>query len=230
MGDTNMQGFLFHGKAVALSGSVQKPRYYHLGEHAMVKFHAGSGGRAVSQIDDFKIDGVISYQSARSEAIATTIDGIYSSIVTTTIEGLNVFGRLTVDRIVSRLQSVYLRRDYPHRYNPRILPGGSTIEGLKMDGKLQTLHLPDSFKHDHAREKDFLEGKSKYDTTPDRIPAPLHFDEFGTVHYGEWTWVGPVEEEQNLTMLRLGLGSQAGGNIQVCMSQSNGVGWPRVTF
>ncbi len=225
MGDAKLLGFLFHGRAVALSGSVQKPSFFDMGEHAVAEFFAGSGGSASSVVNQFSAGG-ISYKSARSEVIGHSSGGVYSTIVSTVIEDLRIFDWLTVDRIVSRLESVFLESDYPRRKTPRILPTGSTIVGLRVNGKTMDLDLPEAFDINYNKADEFLYGRSSKLQEPAAIPKSLYIANLGTIHYAEWTWVGTEKKEQRLTMLRLGLGSDDGGNLGVGECQSNGSGIP----
>ncbi|MEI9972841.1 MAG: hypothetical protein WDO73_12730 [Ignavibacteriota bacterium] len=112
---------------------------------------------------------------------------------------------------------------------PRILPAGSTIRNLRIDGQVQELHLPKAFEANQKTHDSFFLGErdNDGDLQPGPIPEPIYIKGFGTIFYAEWAWVHPQERHrQSLTMLRLALGSDFGGDIDGGSGQSDGVGWP----
>jgi len=226
---TKMQKYLFKGHAAALQGSIHKPYFQELGDHLAIATYAGSGGRTECTNHDFAVGEDISYKFARTRIEAVTNDGIYQTTVVAHIEGLQIGKRLTVDEVICRLHSVYDSRTYPKRCLPRILPAGSTIRNLRIDGEIQKLHLPPAFDADQRTHDAFFLGERDEDETlqPGPIPEPIYRQGLGTIFYAEWTWVHPQERhQQRLTMLRLALGSQFGAAINVGIGGSDGTGWP----
>jgi hypothetical protein len=229
--DTNqqMQKYLFKGHAVALRGSIRKPYYQELGNHLEVFSYAGSAGRMQCSNREFSLAGDIAYESASTEIFAEQFDDhIYQAIVTSRVENLRIGNRMTVDEVTCRLRSVYDGRDYPRRMVARILPAGSTIKGLRIDGRELKLDLPSAFQLDEKEQDAHFRGQLDSDSVyPGWIPEPIHVEDFGTIFYAEWVWVHPQERhQQHLTMLRLALGSDLGADIDVSIGSNDGSGWP----
>ena len=210
---TKMQKYLYKANAIALRGSIRKPYFQELGDHLAVSTYAGSGGRIECKSEGFAIGEELHYDSARTEIVASEQDGVFITSVPSQVFGLQVGKRLTVEEVTCRLQSVYDSRLYPERCFPLVLPTGSTIRNLRIDGEVQRLMFAPAF--------DAREGE------PGFIPEPLYVRDFGTIYYAEWTWVHPQEQhQQHLTMLRLALGSNTGAAVCVGIGGSDGAGWP----
>jgi len=210
---TNMQKYLYKADAIALRGSIRKPYFQELGDHLAISTYAGSAGRIECKSESFAIGEEIRYDAARTEIIASQQDGIYTTTVTAQVFGLQVMKRLTVEEVTCRLESVYDSRLYPKACYPRVMPTGSVIRNLRIDGEPQRLAFPRSF--------EVPEGE------PGFFPESIYVKGFGTIYYAEWTWVHPQEKhQQHLTMLRLALGSNGGGAVCVGNGSSDGVGWP----
>ena len=228
--DQKLGKYLFKGHAVALRGSIRKPCHQDLGNHLEISTYAGSAGRMRCSNRDFSVANEIAYESASTEIVAEQFDGhIYQSIVVARVDKLRIGNRLSVDEVTSRLRSVYDGRGYPGKMVARILPAGSTIKGLKIDGKEQELDLPSAFQLDEKTQDAFFRGQLDGDVNcyPGRIPEPIYVKDLGTIFYAEWVWVHPQERHrQHLTMLRLALGSNLGANIDVGSSDNDGSGWP----
>jgi hypothetical protein len=210
---TKMQKYLYKANAIALRGSIRKPYFQELGDHLAVSTYAGAGGRIECKSEGFAIGEELHYDSARTEIVASKQDGVFITSVTSQVFGLQVGKRLTVEEVTCRLQSVYDSRLYPEKCFPLVLPTGSTIRNLRIDGEVQRLMFAPAF--------DAREGE------PGFIPEPIYVKDFGTIYYAEWTWVHPYEQhQQHLTMLRLALGSDTGAAVCVGNGSSDGVGWP----
>ena len=227
MPDTEMKRYLFNAQAVALGGSIRKPYFQELGDHLAISTYAHSAGRSEATHRDFALGEAIRYEFARTSIEAVEKGTLRETTVIVQVEGLRIGRRLSVDKVICQLHSLYDSRTYPKRCRPRILPAGSRIDGLRIDGKVQELHLPAAFNAEEKREA-FLRGERDGDDTlqPGPIPEPIHVPGFGSIFYAEWTWVYPDKHEQRLTMLRLALGSDFGAQIVVAMGGTDGTGWP----
>ena len=225
-----MQKFLFKAHAVALRGTVRKPYYQELGSHLEIATFAGSAGQTKSISKGFRLGEDIAYDSASTEIVAERVDNnIYQSTVTAQVKGLRVGKRLAVDSVTCRLRSVYDGRFYPERSISRILPAGSSIRNLRIDGKVQQLQLPAAFTLDEKSQDAFFRGERDDDPAyhPGRIADPIYVKDLGTIFFGEWVWVHPGERHrQHLGMLRLALGSEDGAEIDVGIGDNDGSGWP----
>ena len=224
---TQMQKYLYKANAVALRGSIRKPYFQELGDHLAISTYAGSSGRIECRSERFALEEEVRYEAARTEIVASEKDGVYTTSLTAQIFGLQVAKRLTVEEVTCRLQSVYDSRLYPQDSYPRILPIGSTIRNLRIDGEVQRLEFPRAFDPDprpaDAGRQSELDGSLQ----PGFFPEPIYVQGFGTIYYAEWTWVHPQEKhQQRLTMLRLALGSDTGAAICGGIGSSDGTGWP----
>jgi len=221
-----MQKYLYKANAIALRGRIHKPYFQDLGEHLPAMTYAGSSCRLEFRSEGFKIGQELQYDAARTEIVAGEQDGTYTTMVTSQVFGLQVGTRLTVEEVTCRLQSVYDSRDYPERCYPRISPAGSIIRNLRIDGQEHPLAFP----------RAFGAGQSVYDRAagdaggiegPGFYPDPIYVPDFGTIYYAEWSWVHPGEHhQQQLTMLRLALGSGLGAGVCAGIGGSDGAGWP----
>jgi hypothetical protein len=225
-----MQKYLFKAYATAVEGSIRKPYYQDVGRHLAIATYAGSSGRTEATNRDFALGQEVSYKFARTSIEAVVNGTLMQTTLEARVEGLQVVGkRLTVDEVVCRLHSVYDSRSYPGRCLPRIIPAGSTIQGLRIDGVLQKLDLPAAFGTPQQQQDAFLRGEADNDTAlqPGPIPEPIYVKGLGTIFYAEWTWVHPQERhQQRLTMLRLALGSDTGVAVDISTGGSDGTGWP----
>jgi hypothetical protein len=222
-----MEKYLFNAQAVALQGSIRKPYFQELGDHLAISTYAHSAGRTEATHRDFALGEDIRYEFARTSIEAVETGTVRETRLIAQVVGLRIGRRLSVGEVTCQLHSLYDSRTYPGRCRPRILPAGSTIRELRIDGSLQELHLPKAFNAEEEREA-FFRGEREEDRTlqPGGIPEPIHVRDLGTIFYAEWTWVYPDKHEQRLTMLRLALGSDLGAQIVVAMGGTDGTGWP----
>ena len=224
-----MEKYLHKARVAALQGSIRKPYFQDLGRHLAVETYAGSGGSTECVSRGFAVGKDISYKVARTKIDASEQDGIYHTTLMAQVEGLRIGERITVDKVTCRLHSIFDSREYPNRCLPRILPAGSTIKNLRIDGKIQKLDLPRAFEENERTHVPFFLGKRDDDSAlqPGPIPDPIYVPGLGTIFYAEWTWVHRDERhQQRLTMLRFALGSDFGAGIDTAYGSSDGTGWP----
>jgi hypothetical protein len=99
--------------------------------------HAGAslpttGGYEVSRRENFRLNEIISYTAAHTVVAGSRNekDGSYTTLASSTIEGLNILDMVTADRIVARVASKQLITDD----EPTITPIGSHFENLRIAG------------------------------------------------------------------------------------------------
>jgi hypothetical protein len=227
--DQKMEKYLYKAYAIALRGSIRKPYFQNLGNHLAISTYAGSRGKTECSHHDFAVGEDIRYKVARTRIEAGESKGIYKSTLIAQVEGLQIGKRLSVDEVTCSLTSVYDSKNYPKNCLPRILPTGSTIRNLRVDGRIQDLLMPPAFHAGGETHQSFFRGERDEDSTlqPGPMPEPIHVPDLGTIYYAEWSWVHPNERhQQRLTMLRLALGSDFGGDVDVGVGHSDGTGWP----
>ena len=121
--------FLYHAHGYALGGRFEQPVVHELDSHAATTLSV-VGGYATASRENFRIDKLISYDTAH-----TTISGIknddttHSSVVNTVITGLNILDVVTADKITGRLSSKHVDGQ-----PAEIIPLGSSFENLRIAG------------------------------------------------------------------------------------------------
>ena len=231
MSDQSMQKFLFKARASGLEGRIRKPYHQDLGIHAPTQLFAGVAGKCSARCENFRLGNDLSYDLAATEITAESRGAIHRTVLTSRLENLRIRGRFSVELVVCRMESVYDTAHYPARRHSRISPSGSLIQGVRIDGKLHEPKHHPAFGHDEGTRQAFFEGKhdDHPDFHPGFVPDSLHIPDFGTIYFAEWAWVHPDEKHrQQLTMLRLALGSDFGADLTMATADGDGTGWPPV--
>lgn len=114
----------------ALSGRITRPL-----DH-IIEVQAGMslpsiGGIGNARVESFRFRDFVSFKTAYTHVAGSMSDSeTHTSLVTSTIEGLNVLDIVTADRVVTRLAS----RSKNHDKEPQITLFGSKIDNLKIAG------------------------------------------------------------------------------------------------
>lgn len=127
----NTRTFLYHAHGVALGGVIRRPFEYVLESQAATSLPI-SGGYGSSRVSNFKFRELISFKEAYTQVSGSQSakDGSYNTLVTTTVEGLNIADMITADRIVARISTQHGEGDE----ETRVLPVGSEFVGLRVAG------------------------------------------------------------------------------------------------
>lgn len=123
--------FRYKARAVALTAHLRLP-YDSVAPPQAIVALPPEGGLADEPVGAFSFHGVVSISSAVS-VVAGSIDkrdGGYDSLANTTIEGFDVLGVVTADRIVSRIAAKHPADGGP----PSITPLGSHFQNLRIAG------------------------------------------------------------------------------------------------
>jgi hypothetical protein len=116
--------FYYHADASPFGGYFTHPIEKIVPSHGSSSL-AQAGGHASSRIDSYRLDSLVSIERAHSE-----IYGSWTTLVTSVVEGLNVFETVTADRVVATL-SVEHPNDGGH---PKVSVVGSQFENLRIGG------------------------------------------------------------------------------------------------
>jgi hypothetical protein len=219
---------------VALAATFTKPRAEFLEAQAPVAI-PGTGGVSSSVVENFNFRDIISFRRGYSHAMGThnPDTGAFNTLVTSVMEGFNIMGVVTVDRVVARLASKHFIEPPPGQTTipePSILTIGSHIENLRIAGHRVTCKpnnkvLSDWGTYSEARDgcdplsktvevegslictSIFSELECDLKPVGNRIDIP----EFGSLFFGE---ILITEAERKLTMIRFELGCsvQASGS------------------
>lgn len=126
------------------------PKVYHYNAHGhglsarfdrpvqhLIDVQAGTslptiGGHGAARVDNFKFQEFVSFKSAYSHVSGSRKleDGTHTTLITATVEDLNVLDVVTADRIVARLASQHPAADD----EPHVLVLGSKFENLRIAG------------------------------------------------------------------------------------------------
>lgn len=123
--------FLYHAHASGLSGRITLP----FDEVIPVQAPAAipvTGGYSSTRAENFRYRDILSFRSATSvvSGAFSAKEQAYETLMSTTIEGLNILDVVTADVIVARLTS----RHPKDGGEPSIIPLGSYFENLRLAG------------------------------------------------------------------------------------------------
>ncbi len=246
--------FLYNGSALALGGSVTRPYCDIIAPQASMVLPI-SGGHGSVCVDDFRFRDLISFKRAVSTTSGSHADEaggnrIYNTLVTTTIEGLNIRNVVTADRVVGKLVSehsgdgeVPLHVVGTHFDNLRI--AGEAVEPRA----IAALFAGDTVETLHAMCKKHkapfgLDGKPiNFEKIPAKgvlvslferpatLPAGcsaegtwgIKVPGFGTVYLGE---LFVTRGARSLTMIRIEMGSPEQGDVDAGIVRGNGSTYP----
>lgn len=124
--------FLYRSSAVGLSGTISRPF------SEVIEVQAGTalpttGGHGSSRVEGFRYRDLVSFCSATSTVSGSeSPEGVHNTLATVTVEGLDIMGVVTADRVVARLVS-----EHPGEEEALpVLPIGSHFENLRIAGVL----------------------------------------------------------------------------------------------
>jgi hypothetical protein len=230
--------FLYHAHASALSGSFRKPFAEHLETQAGSTLSA-TGGVSKGRVEKFRHRDVVSCDAAYTTAVGHGDNDLHTTLVTATVEGLNVLNMVTADRVVTRIAS----RHKLDGSEPSILTIGSYIDNLKIAGQRVEFEYDADFLSNwdtFAMAHQGASSKPHAKAYPNMVGASIiynikplaglkvdgnriDFEEFGSIYLGE-LYIWP--DRRKLSMMRLALGCSHEGDVTICDSDGNGGGFP----
>jgi hypothetical protein len=122
----------YHADACAFGGFFERPIEHNVAPQAPMSL-SPSGGYGSARSENFRLEGVMSYKAA-----STQVSGHLSkkeghgwvTLVTASVEGLNVLDVITADRLTAQISTEHpLQGD-----NPKVHFLGTTFENLKVAG------------------------------------------------------------------------------------------------
>src|SRR5947209_20408495 len=96
--------YFYHASAYGLSGEIERPMRHSIPMQAATAL-AGSGGRGFQRIENFSAPPYVSFDAAYTE-VGGSFDECHNQHTTfsySVIEGLNIAGMVTADRVVARM-------------------------------------------------------------------------------------------------------------------------------
>lgn len=117
--------FHYHGNAYAFSGHFARPFEQQIDVQAASSLCV-VGGHGCARVDNFQFRNFISFKAGYTHVSGghQTDDDTNNTLVTSTIEGLNMMDVLTADRVVGRLYS---------KHPKAVAEGNITMNGSKFD-------------------------------------------------------------------------------------------------
>ena len=95
--------FLYHALATGVSGRITQP-FQELLEVQAASALPSTGGYSASRVENFRYKELLSFRSAVTLTTGTFSERkrTYNTLGTVTVEGLNIHGAITADRVVAR--------------------------------------------------------------------------------------------------------------------------------
>ena len=133
MSDTVRKMFFYNGNAHAFSGHFHRPIERLIEVQAAATLPT-AGGFGTSRVENFRFNELVSFKAAYSYVSGSEQKEkdktFYTTLVTTTVEGLNILDVVTADKVVARISGSY---EF-YEEEPRILFIGSKFENLQVAG------------------------------------------------------------------------------------------------
>jgi hypothetical protein len=239
MPSSGKKRFLYHAHATALAGTLRKPFSEHIQAQASSTLSV-TGGISNNRIEKFRHRDLLSCEAAYTTAVGHAEDDVHTTLITATVEGLNVLHVLTADRVVTRIAC---RHRLDASQEPSILTVGSYFENLKIAGRPVEFEYNEDLLAAWDTFQKVREGMAKNagqaadlqavgGSIFRKIEAPLglevkdssiYFPEFGNIYFGE-LYIWP--NRRKLTMIRLELGCSHEGDVTICDGDGNGSSFP----
>jgi hypothetical protein len=234
-----MHRFIYNASAFAIGGRITRP-IDHVIESVASTDLPSVGGRANARSGPFSLtapDGefLLSWESGETSITGGEETASYVTEINSSLRGLKVGRDLQIDEIVLHMLVRYEKNGRKSTFDP----SGSAYRGVNLGGKSFDVTIDcdmgkagsdfDKFHHDHPHYP-FCAGKVCYSLGRNQDLIFENDDngmyvqpDFGRIYFAEWS-CGPGV--QNLTMLRLNLGSPQGGELESGGGGVNGTTFP----
>lgn len=120
----------FQADASALGGSIEQP-FSKLIPSPVAASLPPAGGLSVATSGKFDFEGIVSFTAAHTRVSGREhrVDGPWSTLITATVEGLNILEVITAERVVAQLSI-----QYPQQGPPCLSLAGSHFQDLRIGG------------------------------------------------------------------------------------------------
>jgi hypothetical protein len=255
--DSLHRTYLYNAHGHALSGQILRPF------QQIIEVQAGmslptTGGYGASRADNFRLKEVVSFRAAYTQVSGSfnEREKSHTTLVSATIEELNILDMVTADRVVAHLASRHPEEDE----EPRITVLGSHFVNLRIAGcptkveldhhlflRLDTFEAVrkeldsneefrkmalDPYQTGNAQKKPEAHGTVLCSLVKDMcVDCPGVHRRGHVLEVPEFGKVYVAElvaqhSRRTLTMLRLELGSPTSGPINVAQAHTNGMPYP----
>lgn len=249
--------YLYNGHGHALSGHILRPFDQIIDVQAGMSLPT-SGGYGAVRVEKFRLKEIVSFDAAYTQVSGSRKheDSSHTTLVSSTIEGLNILDVVKADRIVARLASHHpTGHDEPHitlvgshfenlriagcpvlvEFNHDVFQRGDTYAGLRKEFESNADFRKMAEDPIHLGQKQKLPGEcgvlfcslvKEMKTSCPGVTTRGHL--FEVPQFGKIYVAEVIAEhsQRTLTMLRVELGSPTSGPINAGQVQGNGQPYP----
>ena len=128
---TTQRVHYYHAAANALGGHIETPFEHSIPVQAPLSLPP-VGGYALARAEAYQLQGILSFKSASTQVAGSVSrkNASWTTLVTSTIEGLNVLEIVTADRVVAQISTEHPREGYI----PKVTFAGTRFENLRIAG------------------------------------------------------------------------------------------------
>ena len=210
-----MEKYVYSARAVAAHFRFTNG-HPDFGDEYTLTYHSEAPGEVQKETGS-RSGPEISFTNSSVHISCAKGDGVYTTVVRSTLQNLNVNDVLTVDSIECGLVTVYREEWYGDPARPRrarVIPLPAVIQNLQIHGMPfrpgEELRLPEHFSYDDARRARYLHGEGPeiepvgVSAAPGRRLATSRGDievsadtrritipKFGIVDFADWMWQPP---------------------------------------
>jgi hypothetical protein len=225
------EAYLYRGESFAFGGYLTNPFYESI-ETQAASVLSPTGGYSSAHVENFRYKEFFSFSRASTQLIGSYDPQAFefNTLMTATIENLNILNMVTADLVSCRLAIVY-KGDPTKPEKPSVNPAGSFFVNLRIGGKPFDPDVPSALS---PREMADLLAKLRQDAQGRRIRAtlarnellqrgPIVIPQFGSIFLADWL---DDEYSPRLTMFRIELGCTPAGRISGAGVGNGSGGWP----
>jgi hypothetical protein len=141
--------YVYNASAYGLAGEIERPFRHTIPTQAAAVL-AASGGRGHQRVENFHLDGIVSFKAAYAE-VGGSFDECHNrhtSYACSVVEGLNVLDVVTADRVVSRM-AIYSAEHGDEKGEATFDITGSHFVNLRIAGHKIDVKLATHVFHEH---------------------------------------------------------------------------------
>jgi hypothetical protein len=131
MDNTATRTHFYHADASAIGGRIDRPFEQVVPVQAPLSLPS-VGGYATARSEDFRFQGILSFQAAHTQVAGSVNErnGGWTTLVSATIENLNVLNVVTAERVVAQISTEHPREGY----TPKVSFVGTQFVNLRIGG------------------------------------------------------------------------------------------------
>lgn len=152
--------WMYQGSAYGVAGEVERP-FHHVIPTQAATVLGTSGGRGQDRVENFKLEGVISFDAAFVQVGGSFDDchGRHTSYASSIIEKLNILNVVTADRVVSRIAVYSPKSGENGDFTFNIT--GSHFDNLRVAGHKIDVKLATHIFHEHDTHSKIADAHKK---------------------------------------------------------------------